>query len=315
MRIYRHYEDLAADDRGCAVAIGNFDGVHLGHQAVIGEAGEIARKAGAPWAVLTFEPHPVSVFKPDVEPFRLTPMRTKAHHIEALGVDHMVVVHFDRDFAGMEPESFIRRVLLDGMDARHVVCGYDFYFGKGRKGDCRLLLEMGGKDRYGFTCMKPVTDADGEPYSSTRVRDFLRAGNPAAAAAVLGRPFEIEARVERGDERGRTIGFPTANLHLGEYVRPAQGVYAVRAGVDQGAETAWIDGVANWGARPTFDKDDVVLEVHLFDFDDDLYGRHLRVQLVDFIRPERKFDGLDALKAQIEADAKRARSMLKEKRS
>lgn len=312
MRIYRHFEGLPPEAKGAAVAVGNFDGVHRGHQAVIGEAGRIARAAGLPWAVLTFEPHPRLVFDPDQPPFRLTPFRIKARQIEALGVEHLVVLHFDRLFAQRSAESFVHDVLVGGLAARHVVSGYDFVFGRGRRGNCEMLLAMGGDEDYGFTCVRPVLDAGGAPYSSTRVRDGLKAADPRGAATILGRPFEIEGRVEPGDRRGRTIGFPTANLQLGEYLRPATGVYAVRAGIDQGGQTLWRDGVANLGLRPTFAKQDLILEVHLFDADIDLYGRHLRVALIDYLRPERKFDGLPALQAQIAEDCARARALLKE---
>lgn len=310
MRIYRHYEELPEEIRGAVVAIGNFDGVHKGHQAVISEAGRIAKAAGRPWAVLTFEPHPRMVFNPSQEPFRLTPFRIKVRQVEALGVDAVVVLHFDKDFAQLTGEDFIEQVLVGGLAASHVVCGYDFVFGKGRKGDSEMLMRQGKAKGFGFTAVRQVNDGSGAVYSSTRVRDCLKAADPQGAAGVLGRPFEIEGRVEHGDARGRTIGFPTANLHLGEYLRPASGVYAVRAGIDMGQETRWVDGVANFGNRPTFDGGDVVLEVHLFDFAGDLYGRHLRVQLVHHLRDEKKFDGLDALKAQIAHDAEAAKRLL-----
>jgi riboflavin kinase/FMN adenylyltransferase len=310
MKIYRHYEELPEHARGAVVAVGNFDGVHKGHQAVIGEAGRIAKASARPWAVLTFEPHPRLLFKPDQPPFRLTPFRIKVRQVEALGVDEVVVLHFDKEFAALSAEDFIEQVLVDGFAASHVVCGYDFVFGKGRKGDTEMLLHYGKRKGFGFTAVSQVNDADGQVYSSTRVRDCLKAADPEGAARVLGRPFEIEGRVEHGDARGRSIGFPTANLHLGEYMRPATGVYAVRAGVDEGAETRWVDGVANFGNRPTFDGGDVVLEVHLFDYAGDLYGRHLRVRLLHHLRAEQKFDGIDALKAQIAADCERAKSLL-----
>ena len=309
MHIYRHFENLPADVTGSAVAIGNFDGIHLGHQAVIREAGRIAHDAGIPWAVLTFEPHPREVFSPDGDPFRLTPFRIKTRQIEELGVDALFVLHFDPDFAKLSANDFITRVLIDGLAARHVVSGYDFVFGNKRAGNCELLLHKGKEQGFGFTCVSAVDDGE-KVYSSTRVRKYLAAANPIGAAGVLGRPFEIEGRVEQGDQRGRTIGFPTANVYLGEYQRPARGVYAVRAGIDEGADTVWHDGVANLGIRPTFDGEDLVLEVHLFDFDGDLYSRHLRVALIDYLRPEQKFDGLDDLKTQIAADGVQARAIL-----
>ncbi len=310
MRIFRHFHDLPPEARGAAVAIGNFDGLHRGHRAVIDEAGHIARAAGMPWAVLTFEPHPRAFFNPETEPFRLTPLRIKVRHIEALGVDCMIVLRFDGDFSRLAAETFVADVLVKGLEARHVVSGYDFVFGHRRAGNTELLLHMGETYGFGFTCVTAVRDAEGTAYSSTRVREFLGNADPGAAAEVLGRHFEIEGRVTHGDHRGHTIGYPTANLRLGEYLRPANGVYAVRAGIDRGAATVWHAGVANLGRRPTFAGAEVILEVHLFDFDGDLYGRHLRVALVGYLRPEKKFDGLHDLKAQIATDSARARHAL-----
>ncbi|CCQ72297.1 bifunctional riboflavin kinase/FAD synthetase [Magnetospira sp. QH-2] len=312
MRIFRHYEGLPPELKGGAVAVGNFDGVHLGHRAVIGEAGLIARAGdpSVPWGVLTFEPHPRLLFKPDQEPFRLSPFRIKSRHIEEMGVDFMVVLHFDMALAKHPAESFVDEIVVGALGASHVIAGYDFQFGAKRRGNCQMLLAMGQEHGYGFTCVPAVTDDGGEPYSSTRVRDYLQSGDPRGAAAVLGRPFEIEGRVEHGDKRGRTIGFPTANVHLGEYIHPSFGVYAVRAGVDQGGETHWIDGVANLGMRPTYETQGVTLEVHLFDFDEDLYGKHLRVALIEHLRPERKFNGLTELQTQIGKDSAQAREIL-----
>ncbi len=309
MQIFRHFDDLPDTVTGSAVAIGNFDGIHLGHQAVIGEAVRVARAGQIPWAVLTFEPHPREVFNPDHDPFRLTPFRTKARQIESLGVDALFVLHFDADFAKLSADDFITKVLINGLAARHVVSGYDFVFGNKRVGNCELLLRKGKEQGFDFTCVSAVDDGQ-KVYSSTRVRKCLIAADPLAASAVLGRPFEIEGRVEQGDRRGRTIGFPTANIHLGDYQRPANGVYAVRAGIDEGTHTVWHDGVANLGLRPTFDGEDLLLEVHLFDFDGDLYNHHLRVALIEYLRPEQKFDGLEPLKAQITLDGERAKAIL-----
>jgi len=311
MRIFRHYQDLPQDARGCVVAIGNFDGVHKGHQAVIREAGSIARAAAKPWAVMTFEPHPNSLFKPGRTPFRLTTMRTKAHMIENLGVDELLVQHFDFEFSGLTAEAFVEEVLVKGLGASHVVAGYDFQFGQKRQGNCDTLLHMGRDQGFGFTAVPKVVDEDGVVYSSTRVRDCLTAGDVPGAVRVLGRAFELEGRVEHGDARGHLLGFPTANIHLGAFLRPATGVYAIRAGLDLGTDTQWLNGVANFGRRPTFHADDdVVLEVHLLDFDGDLYGKHLRVELVERLRDEQKFKVLEALKAQILKDCEKAREIL-----
>jgi riboflavin kinase / FMN adenylyltransferase len=307
MDIFRHYTGLPADARGGVVAIGNFDGIHLGHQFVIAEAGALARVANAPHAVLTFEPHPRSVFQPNAAPFRLTPFRVKAELLRGLGVGLLYNLHFDLEFAALSAEDFVRQVLVGGLGLREAVVGYDFVFGHRRQGNAALLTRMGEALGFGVTIVEPVQQGS-EIYSSTRIRALLVEGKPRAAAALLGRPWEIDGRVEQGDRRGRTIGFPTANIELADYLRPAAGVYAVRAAI--GRDGAWRDGVANLGLRPTFGGSDLRLEVHLFDFAGDLYGRHLRVALVDYIRPERKFAGLDALKAQIAADAMQARAML-----
>jgi riboflavin kinase/FMN adenylyltransferase len=310
MRIYRHYDALPADARGAAVAIGNFDGVHPGHQTVIHEAGLIAGDMCRPWTVLTFEPHPRAFFTPDSEPFRLTPFRSKAQRIAELGADLLIVQRFDKAFSSLPAEDFVNTVLVDGLGAGHVVSGYDFVFGHKRGGNCELLLAMGAKKGFGFTAVNAQTDSSGEAYSSTRVRERLGDADPRGAAAILGRDFEIEGRVARGEARGKSIGFPTANIPLGAYLRPALGVYAVRAAIEQENGEIWLDGVANIGVRPTFGSDGVVLEVFLFDFDDDLYGKRLRVRLVDFLRPEKKFDGVDDLKAQIAQDSAKAQKIL-----
>ena len=309
MHVFRHFENLPDEVRGASVAVGNFDGVHLGHRAVIGEAGRIAHDQNIPWAVLSFEPHPRSLFTPDQAPYRLTPFRIKARHIEELGVDNLIVLHFDQELASLSADDFIMKVLVEGLVARHVVSGYDFVFGHRRAGNCELLLHKGQEQGFDFTCVSAVDDGE-TVYSSTGVRNCLKAGDPRGAAALLGRPFEIEGRVEHGDARGRTIGFPTADLHMGEYLHPAHGVYAVRAGIDEGTSTKWMEGVANFGSRPTFDNKDTSFEAHLFDFDGDLYGRHLRIALVDFLREEKKFDGPDDLKAQIAIDSDMARRIL-----
>lgn len=315
MRIFRHFEKVVPEARHAVVAVGNFDGVHLGHQAVIAEAGRIARELGARHALLTFEPHPRSVFQPDAPPFRLTPFRMKAHCIEGLGVEFLFVLHFDLAFSEVAAEDFVERVLVEGLEARHAVVGYDFVFGHGRRGNAELLAAMAPPLGLGVTSVPAARAPSGESYSSTRIRECLGAGEPRRAAELLGRCWEIEGRVASGDGRGVALGFPTANVHFDEYLHPAHGVYAVRAGIDLGRETAWREGVANFGRRPTFEGEGELLEVHLFDHSGTLYGRHLRVALVDFLRPEQKFDDADALKAQIADDCRRARMILAETRA
>lgn len=310
MRIYRHYETLPNEARGAAIAIGNFDGVHPGHQAVIGEAGRIARDNDIPWSVLTFEPHPRAIFQPDTEPFRLTPFRAKARRLEALGVDAMIVQKFDRAFSQRPAEEFVRDVLVDGFGAAHIVAGYDFVFGHERRGTCELLLSMGQEQGFGFTAVSAAENDDGDIYASTRIRQCLKDADPAGAARLLGRPFAIEGRVAHGDGRGGPMGFPTANIHLGSTLRPALGIYAAEVGILRPQGTEWHQGAVSLGVRPTFGGTDVVLEVYLLDFTGDLYAQHLSVALIEYLRPEKKFDGMDPLKAQIAADVEQTRKIL-----
>jgi riboflavin kinase/FMN adenylyltransferase len=310
MRLFRHFEEVPPEARHAVIAIGNFDGVHRGHQAVIAAAAAIAHRTQAPLGVLTFEPHPRSFFKPGEPAFRLTPFRIKMRHLQDLGVDFAFVLTFDRDMVEKSAEAFVRDVLVTGLGVRHVVVGYDFCFGKNRGGNAKVLGELGSKLGFETTSVAAASQPGGPVYSSTLVRERLLAGDPAGAAQALDRLWEIEGRVESGDKRGRQLGFPTANVALGEFMLPKLGVYAIKAAVDTGEDLQWIDGVANLGRRPTVGGERVQLEAHLFDFAGDLYGKHLRVALLGFIRPEMKFNGLDALKAQIAADSETARRLL-----
>jgi riboflavin kinase/FMN adenylyltransferase len=312
LRIIRHPGSSAPHRRGAVLAMGNFDGLHKGHAALIGETRHLAEVRGLPTAVLTFEPHPRNVFAPGCEPFRLTPFRVKEREIAGLGVDFLFIQHFDAAFAKQSAEAFIDEVIVGAIGASQVVVGHDCTFGNRRRGTPAMLREHGAAAGFGVTVVEPVRGG-GAVYSSTHIRELLRAGKPREAADQLGRFWEIDGRVALGDQRGRTIGFPTANLGLGEYLRPALGVYAVRVsgdGPDDPLDGKTIDGVANLGLRPTVGGVVPRLEAHLFDISRDLYGRHLRVALVDFIRPERKFAGFEELKQQIAADAATAREML-----
>lgn len=308
MQVFTTYENLPDDVRNGVVAIGNFDGVHRGHQAVINEAARFAKSNGVPWSVLTFEPHPRRVFAPDGPPFRLTPSDAKARAIEALGVGALIVLTFDKSFSERSPDSFVHDVLVGGLNAQHVVAGYDFKFGHKRAGNCELLLRKGQEEGFDFTAVQAHTDEAGEVISSTRIREFLVADEPRRAADLLGRPFEIEGEVQHGEKRGRDLGFPTLNIFLGDYMHPANGVYAVRVEINGVSH----DGAANLGTRPTFDGEDIILEVHLFDFVGDLYGQNVRVALIDYLRPEKKFDGIVDLKAQIALDCDLAKKILSE---
>ena len=310
MRIIRHTETLPRELAGAVVAIGNFDGVHRGHQAVMVQAKDIAAGLGAPVVALTFEPHPRRLFQPDAEPFRLTTLRSKAHHMEELGIEGMVVLHFDRAMAAMAAEDFITEVLVDGLAARHIVVGEDFAFGRGRAGNVDLLKSMAGAGGFAITPAVQIRDEDGSIISSNTIRAFLKEGRPDAAARLLGRPWEVDGRVVHGDGRGKDLGFPTANVRMGDCLHPRPGVYAVRAGIDAGADTEWLDGVVNFGVRPQFDGVDVRLEVFLMDFSGDLYRRTLRVAFIAFLRPEAAFEDVDALISQMELDVTEAREIL-----
>jgi riboflavin kinase/FMN adenylyltransferase len=311
MRIFRHFEDVPSLLRGAVVAVGNFDGVHLGHRALIGEAGRQARAAGKPLAVLAFEPHPQEFFRPSPESFRLTPMRTKARLIAELGADAFFALPFDAAMAARDPDVFVQDVLVDGLGVCGVVVGEDFIFGKGRGGNLQTLQEAGARHGFGVTAFHTVLANAGEKISSTRIREALKAAHPQEAAKLLGRHWAVEARVEHGDKRGRLMGFPTANMHLGHCLAPAFGVYAVRAAIVENDKVIERhDGVANFGIRPMYEVAVPLMETHLFDFDGDLYGKHLSVELVEYIRPEMKFSGLPGLIAQIADDAQAARAIL-----
>lgn len=303
--VFDDWRHVSAPLQNGVVALGNFDGVHRGHQALLQRAVDLSKSLGVPLVALTFEPHPRRFFVPDTAPFRLTLPPAKVRLLEQCGAHAVLAQRFDEGFAGLSPDAFVDDVLLAGLGTRHIVCGYDFTFGARRGGNVEKLRKRGRERGFAVTVVEPVM-REGEIYSSTRIREALRAGWASEAAELLGRSWEIEGVVEHGDQRGRAIGFPTANVALGEHLRPRFGVYAVRALVGD----SWVKGVANVGKRPTVGKLQENFEVHLFDFAGDLYGQTLRVALVDFIRPEMKFAGLDQLKAQIAADGEAARSVL-----
>jgi len=292
--------------RGGIVALGNFDGFHKGHQAVVGRAVGRARAEGRPVLVATFDPHPVRFFKPDLPPFRLTTLDQRERLFAEAGADAMLVFQFGAELARVDASDFVTDYLVSRIGAAGVVTGEDFTFGKGRGGNIEVLKLLGQANRLSVDSVAPVADGD-EPVSSSRIREALQAGDCDTAARLLTRPFAIEGEVEHGDKRGRELGYPTANIALGKYLRPRFGVYAVRSRLPGGGA---LEGVANLGTRPMFDPPKELLEPWFFDFDGDLYGETLEVSLVSFIRDEAAFAGLDALKAQIAADAEAARHIL-----
>jgi riboflavin kinase/FMN adenylyltransferase len=304
MQRHENWRALPASVRGAAVALGNFDGVHRGHAHVL--ASTHAARPDAPLAVLTFEPHPREMFRPDDPPFRLSLPSARADQLGALGVQHVIEVAFDREFSLLSADEFITQVLHDAVGAVHLACGPDFAFGHRRGGDVPMLTTRAEAYGMGLTIVPPLADALG-PISSTRIRRALQDGYPERATDDLGRPWSIRGIVSHGDARGRTIGFPTANIALGRQLEPARGVYAVTALLDGRV----VPGVANIGRRPTVADGTLSrVEAHFFDFMGDLYGQELDVSLHAFLRLERKFAGIEELRDQIASDAAEARRLL-----
>ncbi|RXZ64788.1 bifunctional riboflavin kinase/FAD synthetase [Pelagerythrobacter rhizovicinus] len=307
MRWLDHRERIPEPLRGAIIALGNFDGFHKGHQAVAHEAIEWARAEGRPAIIATFDPHPVRFFKPEVPPFRLTTLEQRQELYLAAGATAMLVFHFDAELANTTAEDFVRVLLADRLGVAGVVTGEDFTFGKGRAGDRARLAELGREVGIAARAVQPVMEG-GAPVSSSRIREALREGDPQGAATLLTRPFAIRGVVEHGDKRGRDIGYPTANLAIENYLRPRFGIYAVTGRVL--ATGQLLKGAANIGVRPQFEPPKELLEPHFFDFAGDLYGQEIEVAFHHFLRPEAKFDSLDALVAQIERDCDKAREWL-----
>jgi len=307
LRIVHGWRDLSPEQRGAAVALGEFDGVHRGHLGVIASAARAAHDLGAPLGVISFEPHPQRYFRPDAEPFRLMTQDQQARALDALGVDLFYVLPFDVEMATMTDEAFARLALAEGLGARHVAAGFDITFGKGRTGDPEALRRYGEMFGFSVSITERIGDAAAEKYSSSAVREALVAGRPDRAAEILGRAFAIEGVVVEGQHLGRTLGYPTANVGAGDYVRPKLGVYATRTRLADGRE---VCGVANFGENPTTGLVDARLEVYLFDFDEDIYGQTIETDLVWFLRPELNFDGLAPLVEQIGKDVEEARAKL-----
>ncbi len=305
MRVYHDWAGLDADDKGASVAMGNFDGVHLGHQAVIA----LARAQPAPLGILTFEPHPRQFFAPESPAFRLMNAEARTHRLEKLGVERLYELPFSAALAGMEAEAFVTEVLVGALGVAHVTVGADFCFGKGRKGTIETLRRMGAALGFGVTIADLIA-LDGAEISSTAIRKALSVGRPRDAAHMLGHWHRIEGQVLHGDKRGKGLGFPTANMGLGGLHLPRLGVYAVKVDVLTGRHRGGYGGAASLGVRPMFGANTPNLETFLFDFSGDLYGEHLSVALIDYLRPEMTFDGLDGLIAQMNADCDRARAIL-----
>lgn len=307
MRIIRDYQFVNPDDRGASVAIGNFDGVHVGHQSVI----ELARKAApdAPLGVMTFEPHPREYFAPSAPAFRLTGSDARAHRLEKLGIERLYELPFNAALAGLEPRAFAEQVIVKGLGLTHVVVGADFCFGKGRAGTTEDLVAFGKELGFGVT-IAPLVKGGDEQVSSTNIRNALSEGRPRDAAAMLGHWHRIDGPVIGGEQRGRELGYPTANMSIEGLHTPKLGVYAVLVDVLDGPHKGTYQGAASLGVRPMFGENKPNIETFIFDFSGDLYGAQLSVGLVEYLRPEQKFDGLDALIAQMDKDCDQARTIL-----
>ena len=301
MKTLQTFTDLAPEDKGAVIALGNFDGLHRGHQAVIAEAKAIADRLNAPLGIGLFRPHPFRFFKPEAPPFRLMSPAVRAEVMASLGVERLYEIPFDAALRDMDDTEFVERVLHQGLGIKHVVVGEDYGFGKNRCGNVESLTRLCGERGIGVTPMKPVgLHALYGKYGSTEIRKALKQGDVFHAAHMLSRPWIVDGVVQKGQQRGRTINFPTANLEFGDLVRPKFGVYCVEVKLD--GEYDWIPAIANTGSRPTVGGEDARLEVHIFDFDRDIYGSHIQVRFRSFVRPEQKFESFDHLRAQIERD-------------
>lgn len=307
MRIIRDYSFISPEDRGASVAIGNFDGVHRGHQKVI----DIARNAvpDAPLGLLTFEPHPRQYFAPKADPFRLMNAEARAHRLEKLGVDRLYELNFNDSLSKLSARDFAKDVLVDGLGAAHVIAGADFCFGQGRTGSAADLIAFGKEFGFGVTIVDLVAD-EGDEVSSSAIRNALTDGKPEDATRMLGHYHRIDGKVIRGDQRGRELGFPTANMSISDLHPPKFGVYVVRVDILTGPHAGTYDGAASMGVRPMFGENLPNLESYLFDFKGDIYGEEISVALVEYLRPEAKFDSLDALIKQMDADCEKARQIL-----
>ncbi|HVY33069.1 MAG TPA: bifunctional riboflavin kinase/FAD synthetase [Caulobacteraceae bacterium] len=307
LTVVEGWRDTPEALKGASIALGNFDGVHLGHRRVLAEAARAAGALAAPFGAMRFTPHPIMVLRPQTPPFLLMTPGQQERALDALGVERLYDLAFDKALSELSAEDFAREVLAGGLGVKHVTAGFNVTFGKGRSGDAQALVRYGEAFGFGVSILQAVAGPDGQQYSSSAARAAIRQGDMAAAAAILGRPFAIEGVVVEGAKLGRKLGFPTANVALGDYVRPALGVYATRTRLPDGR---LVPGVASVGTNPTVGVVEPRLEVWLFDFDENLYGQIIETELVAFLRPEAKFDSLEALTVQIKIDADQARALL-----
>ena len=308
VKTFQSYFDLKSPNQGAVIALGNFDGVHRGHQAVINAAKQVATETSKPLALTLFDPHPTRYFKPEKEPFLLMSRKVRAEVLAEMGMDYCYEIPFDDALRNMDDEEFVEQVLHQGLGIAHVVVGSDFGYGKKRCGNIETLQKHCKVRGIGVTPVEPIGlhKLYGK-YGSTEIRDALRNGNVFHAAHMLSRPWQVDGIVSKGAQRGRTIGFPTANVPFGDFVRPKHGVYCVEVRLE--GDGQWLPAVANTGTRPTVGGEEARIEAHIFDFNQDIYGQHVDVRFRSFIREEMKFDSFDILKDQIAKDARGARAV------
>ena len=308
MRIIRDFADCPPQYKGSAIAIGNFDGVHLGHHAILKRCVDIAKEKNIPAAAMTFEPHPRRFFGKDEAPLHLYSLRRKIELLRDTGIEILFMARFNAALAALTAEEFVKKILMGQLSARHLITGEDFAFGKNRGGNAALLALLAKQYGFGFTACPPILDKHGQVISSTAIRRALAEGDVRKAAELLGRPYEIEGRVRHGNKRGRALGYPTANLPLNRLFRPRFGIYAVR--METGRSGIWQDGVASLGINPMFGLNEPLLEAHGFAIEEQLYGKWLAVELAGFIRDEARFENIETLRAQMEEDCLKAKEIL-----
>lgn len=303
MKVFHRYCDIPSSALNGITLLGNFDGVHKGHQDLLAFAHDIATNEGKPLNLITFEPHPRRFFNPHIESFRITPMRNKIKLLSQMGVDNMFILHFTKDLCLMNPKKFIFEVLVKGIKASHIIVGENYRFAKECSGDINTLIKLGNLYNFSVTPFPIANNPGGDRLSSSAVRLFLRRGDIESAENILGHPWEIEGRVIKGRQLGRTMGFPTANIKLKGYINPRTGVYAVRVGFPNKDYTCtWHNAVANFGTRPTVNGKDLIFESHIFNWDGDIYGKRIVIRPVEYLRPEMKIQSIEKLKQTINED-------------
>lgn len=310
MKLIKNWAEFPTSLKNSAIAIGNFDGIHIGHQKLISIAKNLAAEQNIPWGILTFEPHPRQFFAPNSKPFRITPLKEKARILKNMGADFLCAAPFNKEFASLSGRDFIKETLIKSLAAKHIICGEDFQFGNKKSGS---IIDLKSNKNFQTHIAKEIKNSNNTRYSSSLIRNAIEAGEMETAQKMLGRSFEIEGKIIKGNQYGRKLGFPTANLKLGDYIRPKYGIYAIKA---TPAETSpntpkiWHNGVANLGIRPTIGDNQELLEAHLFNFNQEIYNQNWRIKLKKYIRKEQSFNTQKELRNAIKQDCKKAQNII-----